>query len=320
MTDKRSIRIGTRASELALRQAGIVQSVLESRGVSCTVVKIKTVGDKKLDQPLASIGGKGLFTHELELALQKKKVDLCVHSLKDLPTESPAGIGIAAMLEREDPRDVLVVSPMVTSEGLGDLPPGTRVGTSSLRRRSLLLSLRPDLEVVELRGNVPTRLHKVDDGRVHAAVLAAAGLHRLGARQHIRHYLDAPEWLPAAGQGVIAVQTRSNDDELLELLEGLHHKQTALAALAERAFLQAMDGGCQMPIGALVLEENGSPVLHGFIGDEKGQVIIRGSRQVDENDPERCGRALARDLRDRGGEELVRRIREIAPVPSPQPE
>src|SRR5881394_895753 len=220
--DRDVVRIGTRASELALRQARLVENALLAHGIRSELVTFKTTGDKKLDQPLTEIGGKGLFTHELEVALLKKKIDCAVHSLKDLPTESPDGLEIVAQLEREDPRDVLVVNRQTGAENLDDLPAGSRVGTSSLRRRAQLLALRPDLEVVELRGNVPTRLKKVDEGRVHAAILAAAGLHRLGAHQHITCYLDAPAWLPAAGQGAIAVQVREDDDRMRGLADGLN--------------------------------------------------------------------------------------------------
>src|ERR671939_669374 len=206
-----SLRIATRSSELALRQARIVQSAVAARGVAAELVTFKTVGDKRFDEPLSAIGGKGLFTRELEDALAAGRVDCCVHSLKDLPTESPPGLRVVALLEREDPRDVLVVNDVVLATSIAELPRGTRVGTSSLRRRAQLLAVRPDVEVVELRGNVPTRLRKVDEGQVDAAILAAAGLHRLGAGQRVSAYLDAPGWLPAAGQGAIAVQVRTDD-------------------------------------------------------------------------------------------------------------
>jgi hydroxymethylbilane synthase len=319
MTDA-PIRIGTRASELALRQAAIVQEKLLAMGFESELVAIKTLGDRKLDQPLPSIGGKGLFTKELETALLKKRVDICVHSLKDLPTELPAGLIIAAMLEREDPRDVLVVGDVLGVARLEDIPAGSRVGTSSLRRRSLLLSMRPDLEVAELRGNVPTRLRKVDGGQVHAAVLAAAGLHRLDAHQHISQYLEPPDWLPAAGQGIIAVQTRADDSRLADLVARMHDGKSGLAARAERAFLEAMDGGCQVPIGALALRRESVTELHGFVGDASGRRVVRGMEVVQPDDPERSGRTLAASVRLRGGEELVHRMRELADIPAPQPE
>jgi hydroxymethylbilane synthase len=240
--DPSVILIATRASELAQRQARLVADALTLQGIISELVTFKTTGDKKLDQPLTEIGAKGLFTRELENALQKKKVDCCVHSLKDLPTEMPEGLEIVAQLEREDPRDAVVVNKRIEAEGLDDLPPGSRVGTSSLRRRAQLLSLRSDLEVVELRGNVPTRLKKIDGGQVHAAILAAAGLIRLDARNRIQTSLDAPGWRPAPGQGAIAIQIRSDDDRMRAMLAPLDHPPTSTATRAERAFLAVLEG------------------------------------------------------------------------------
>src|SRR3954463_15052208 len=253
------VRIGTRASELALRQARLVGTALLARGIESELVTFKTTGDKKLDQPLSEIGGKGLFTRELEVALAKNKIDCAVHSLKDLPTESPDGLEIVAQLEREDPRDVLVVNRQTGAEGLDDLPRGSRVGTSSLRRRAQLMARRPDLEVVELRGNVPTRLSKVERGTVHAAILAAAGLIRLEVQRRITMFLEPPEWLPAPGQGAIAIQARSDDPRMTSLLAPLDHEPTSIATRAERAFLAALEGGCQVPIGALVTAGTDAP-------------------------------------------------------------
>jgi hydroxymethylbilane synthase len=255
------VRIGTRASELALRQARLVESALLARGIRSELVTFKTVGDKKLDQALTEIGAKGLFTHELEVALSKGKIDCAVHSLKDLPTESPEGLEVIAQLEREDPRDVLVVNRGTGAENLDDLPAGSRVGTSSLRRRAQLLARRPDLEAVELRGNVPTRLKKVETGAVHAAILAAAGLIRLEVEQRITMFLELPDWLPAAGQGAIAVQVRSDDSRMRDLLLPLNHEMTSITTRAERAFLAALEGGCQVPIGALVMDAGAGPTL-----------------------------------------------------------
>ena len=314
------IRIGTRTSELALRQARMVQAALSAQGLESELVTYKTVGDKRLDEPLSSIGAKGLFTKELETGLLKRKIDLAVHSLKDLPTESPAGLLVAAVLEREDPRDALVVNGRVLAESLDDLPPGSRVGTSSLRRRAQLLSARPDLEVAELRGNVPTRLKKVDEGRVHAAILAAAGLHRLGARQHIRSYLDAPAWLPAAGQGAIAVQTRADDDTIRGLAEAMNDAPTMRAVRAERAFLAALEGGCQVPIGALAMQADDKAMLHGMIADIDGRRVVRGSIVLDLADPELSGIRLANHLRGEGASDILEGLRRANHVPSPQPE
>jgi hydroxymethylbilane synthase len=261
-----------------------------------------------------------LFTKELETDLAHGKVDCCVHSLKDLPTEMPAGLEIVALLPREDPRDVLLVNSVVGASTLAELPAGSRVGTSSLRRRAQLLAARPDLEVVDLRGNVPTRVKKVDRGQVHAAILAAAGLHRLGVSQQITAYLDAPAWLPAAGQGAIAIQIRADDARARVLFAPLDHEETMMSAAAERAFLAALEGGCQVPIGALAMRAGGGHVLYGFIGDVDGKRIVRGETALDEHRPELSGVRLANELRDRGASEILEGLRRAEHLPSPQPE
>ena len=297
-----------------------MQAALTAQGLESELVTYKTVGDKRLDESLSAIGAKGLFTKELETALLKKKIDFAVHSLKDLPTESPDGLIVAAVLEREDPRDALVVNGRILAGSLDDLPRGSRVGTSSLRRRAQLLAARPDLEVAELRGNVPTRLMKIDEGRVHAAILAAAGLHRLGAKQHITCYLDAPAWLPAAGQGAIAVQTRVDDERIRALAEAMNDVPTMRAVSAERAFLAALEGGCQVPIGALAMQSDGSAMLHGMIADIQGTRVVRGSIALDLDDPELSGIRLANQLRGEGASEILEGLRRANHVPSPQPE
>jgi hydroxymethylbilane synthase len=312
--------IATRASELALRQARQVQRALETSGVASELKTYRTTGDKNLNDPLSAIGGKGLFTRELEVDLAKGKVQLCVHSLKDLPTDSPAGLEVAALLRREDPRDALVVSSVVGVDSLDDLPPGSRVGTSSLRRRAQLHARRPDLEVVELRGNVPTRLKKVDDGHVHAAILAAAGLHRLGVSQHIASYLDAPSWLPAAGQGAIAIQIRSDDAETRALVAPLADEQTMIDTRAERAFLAALEGGCQVPIGALAGPSETGRTLWGLLADVTGARVLRGHMPLDPSQPELTGVRLANELRHNGGSEILDGLRKAQHLPSPQPE
>jgi len=312
--------IATRASELALRQARQVQLALEALGVVSELKTYKTVGDKRLDEPLSAIGAKGLFTKELEHDLARGKVQCCVHSLKDLPTEMPPGLEIVAELPREDPRDVLIVNAVTGASSLDELPPGSRVGTSSLRRRAQLHAARRDLEVVELRGNVPTRIKKVEDGVVHAAILAAAGLHRLDVTQRITAYLDAPAWLPAAGQGAIAIQIRSDDEETRTLLSRLADADTMLATRAERGFLAALEGGCQVPIGALVVGTGDARVLHGFISDVKGERAVRGEIAVDAENPALSGVRLANDLRRRGASEILEGLRRAEGLPSPQPE
>jgi hydroxymethylbilane synthase len=318
--DPQVVRIGTRSSELALRQARLVEEALLARGVHSELVTFKTIGDKKVDQPLSEIGAKGLFTHELEVALAKNKIDCAVHSLKDLPTDSPDGLEIVALLEREDPRDALVVNRATGAEGLDDLPAGSRVGTSSLRRRAQLRARRPDLEVVELRGNVPTRLGKVESGQVHAAILAAAGLIRLEVAQRITMFFDPPEWLPAPGQGAIAIQARSDDPRMAALLSPLNDEKTSVGTRAERAFLAALDGGCQVPIGALVSAIDGRPTLYGMVADVSGTHIVRGSRPLSAESPEETGEALAAEIRSRGGSSLLVELRQLSSIPAPQPE
>jgi len=316
----RSLTIATRASELALRQARQVQAALEAHGVSSELKTYRTTGDKRVDEPLSAIGAKGLFTKELEADLAKGNVDCCVHSLKDLPTEMPRGLEVVALLPREDPRDVLVVNSVVGADSLAHLPPGSRVGTSSLRRRAQLLASRPDLEVVELRGNVPTRIKKVDDGHVHAAILAAAGLHRLGISQHITAYLEAPDWLPAAGQGAIAIQIRSDDADARAVFTPLADVRTMRDVAAERAFLAALEGGCQVPIGALAMRGETGAVLHGFIADVRGKRVVRGALPLDAKNPELTGVRLANELRGRGATEILETLRRAESVPAPQPE
>jgi hydroxymethylbilane synthase len=215
---------------------------------------------------------------------------------------------------------VLIVNRATGAEGLDDLPAGSRVGTSSLRRRALLLARRPDLEAVELRGNVPTRLKKVETGAVHAAILAAAGLIRLGVEQRITMFLDPPDWLPAAGQGAIAIQVRSDDARMKDLVRPLDHGPTSIATRAERAFLAALEGGCQVPIGALVSDAGARSTLYGMLADLSGRHIVRGFRELDIDDPESTGEALAAEIRSRGGSSLLVELRQLSKLPAPQPE
>ncbi|HEY9228234.1 MAG TPA: hydroxymethylbilane synthase, partial [Gemmatimonadaceae bacterium] len=291
-----------------------------ARGITSELKTYKTTGDKRLNEPLSAIGGKGLFTKELEADLADGKVHCCVHSLKDLPTEMPTGLEVVSLLPREDPRDVLIVNGAIAARSIAELPPGSRLGTSSLRRRAQLLATRRDLNVVELRGNVPTRIKKVDDGQVDAAILAAAGLHRLEIARHIAAYLDAPEWLPAAGQGAIAIQIRADDRECREIFGSLGDRDTMIDTTAERAFLAALQGGCQVPIGALVTRASGAGVLHGLIADVNGEHIVRGEIVVDLARPEKSGIQLANELRQRGASEILASLQRASDVPSPQPE
>lgn len=317
---ERPFLIATRASELALRQARLVQQLLRERGVDSELKTYRTVGDKRLDEPLSAIGAKGLFTKELEADLAHGKVDCCVHSLKDLPTEMPPGLEIAALLPREDPRDVLVVNSVVGATRLEDLPPGCRIGTSSLRRRAQLHALRYDLEVVDLRGNVPTRIKKVDDGHVHAAILAAAGLNRLGVSQEIASFLEPPTWLPAAGQGAIAIQIRADDSVTRGIVAPVADRETMLTTRAERAFLAALEGGCQVPIGALVSDQGGERRLYAFIATVDGRRLLRADLPLDSEHPELTGVRLANELRHRGASDILAALRRAEHLPAPQPE
>lgn len=275
------LKIGTRTSALALEQARQVQSALAARGVASELVPFTTLGDRRTDESFLAIGAKGLFTAELEEALARGTIDCAVHSLKDLPTDAK---GIVAVLPRADPRDVVVGVP------LGDLAPGSLVGTSSLRRRAQLSALRPDLKLVELRGNVPTRLRKVAEGQVRSAILAAAGLIRLGVTDQITAYLDPPAWLPAPGQGAIAIQAHA---EATPILAPLNDAETMGAITAERALLAALEGGCQVPIGALVVGDT----LHAFLSEVDGTGMRRAWQPLDPGDPVATGRMLAAKLR-----------------------
>ncbi|MEO5567654.1 MAG: hydroxymethylbilane synthase [Gemmatimonadaceae bacterium] len=316
MNSAQIFRIATRSSELALRQARMVADLLQSTGLRSELVTYKTTGDRNLAQPLSEIGAKGLFTKELEDDLARGLVHCCVHSLKDLPTAMPEGLELGALLPREDPRDVLIVNQHVGASTIAGLPEGSTVGTSSLRRRAQLLALRDDLEVVELRGNVPTRIRKVDDGQVQAAILAAAGLHRLDVAQRISSYLDAPAWLPAAGQGAIAVQVRSDDPESKRAIAALNDSKTEIATRAERAFLAALEGGCQVPIGSLAMGNE----LFGFISEVDGRRALRGRVALDSTNPEASGISLAATLREQGASEILAGFQRVHDAPSPQPE
>lgn len=304
---ERKLRIATRRSELALWQARLVQRELAALSVESELVTYDTTGDRRLDVPLAEIGSKGLFTRELEDDLAAGRVDCCVHSLKDLPTDDPPGLRVTARLERADPRDVLVAGKGVSARSVGDLPPNAKVGTSSLRRRAQLLALRPDLQVVELRGNVATRIRKVMEGEAQAAVLAAAGLVRLGLEDHIAARLEPPAWIPAAGQGAIAIQIRADDQEASELFGHLDHAPTTRAISAERAFLGALQGGCQVPIGAWTSDDVPQR-LYGIVAHPSGDPLIRGEIELGA-DPAEAGRTLAREMLDRGAGGILAALR-----------
>ena len=302
-----------------MRQAREVAARLAAIGVEGELVMYTTTGDRRLDVPLSAIGAKGLFTAELEADLRAGRVDCCVHSLKDLPTDSAPGVAVLAVLPREDSRDALVVAPHVHAASIDELPSGAVVGTSSLRRRAQLLAQRPDLQVVELRGNVPTRLRKVAEGLVDAAILAAAGLNRLGVDDRIAALLSPPHWLAAAGQGAIAIQGRDEPGALLDLLQSLDDAGTRIAVSAERAALSALGGGCQVPIGAAaVMDDGGASHLYGLVAAVTGVRVVRSDVPLDLLDPIASGQRLAAALLAAGAGELLDRSE--FPTFPPQPE
>lgn len=318
-TGARPIRIGSRRSALALKQTHMVRDALEALGHPTEVVTFSTVGDERLDVPLPAIGGKGVFTAELEAALLGGGVDLCVHSLKDLPTESPAGLDVGAVLPREDPRDALLIRADVqaTAKTLQELPAGARVGTSSLRRTALLRQLRPDLQLVDLRGNVPTRVKKLDDGNMEAIILAGAGLKRLELDGRITQWLEPPSWLPAPAQGVIAIQIRRDDTFIRDLLSHVHDEASWQAAVSERAFLNTLEGGCQVLVGALAVARDGALWLDGVILDVDGGGASRGGIRIDgagATSAQAAGAKLAASLLESGGAALLARARAVAPT------
>jgi hydroxymethylbilane synthase len=270
------LTIGTRGSALALWQARHVASIIEKNhpSVKVELMTIKTQGDKILDAPLAKIGGKGLFTKEIEDALLEGRVDLAVHSMKDLPTDLPRGLRLSAVLEREDPRDVFI-----SGEGkpLEDLPPGARIGTSSLRRKAFLLNRYPGLEVISIRGNVDTRLRKLETENLAGIMLAAAGVIRMGYADRITAYMEPEAMIPAIGQGALALETRESDPVVEEIVTGMDHPETARCVKIERAFLQRMGGGCQVPMAAhCVSHGDGTKVVAAVVHPD-GNPMIRDS-------------------------------------------
>jgi len=307
----RPLRIGTRGSALALWQSRRVAELVARRPGAPPVelVVIHTEGDRITDVPLSRVAGKAFFTKEIEQALAAGTVDLAVHSLKDLATALPYGLDIAAVLEREDPRDALLAPAPVT---IDTLPAGARVGTSSLRRRALLARARPDLELAELRGNVPTRIERMLEGRYDAIVLAAAGVARLGLTAHVVERLPLERFLPAVSQGAMAVQTREGDERVLEWVRPLDHAATRAATAAERALLGRLEGGCQVPVGALGEVAGDRLVLRAEVCSLDGRAAVAGRRDGAVADPERLGAELADELADRGAAAILDAIRAAA--------
>jgi hydroxymethylbilane synthase len=314
------IRIASRGSTLALWQARHVQGLLRRLHPDSDVdiEMIQTTGDRITDVPLAMIGDKGLFTKEVDNAVLDGRAHFAVHSFKDVPTRIPEGLTLAAVMEREDPRDAFLPAPG-RARTLASLPAGSRIGTSSLRRRALLLAARADIVIDDLRGNLDTRLQKLEEGSYDAIILALAGLRRFGRENAVGEALGLPHWLPAAGQGALALVARADDRETIARLTALQHAPTRAATVAERAFLAALEGGCQIPIGALGLTRGNELELHGLVASLDGTTVVRGQIAGRTDDAERIGDELAQQLSERGASDVLRDVRrEPAPVPRPQ--
>jgi hydroxymethylbilane synthase len=306
------LRIGTRASQLALWQANWTKAQLENRypGIFVELVKIKTMGDKILDVPLAQVGGKGLFVKEIEEAMLRGEIDLAVHSMKDVPTEFPDGLGLVVTTEREDPRDAFISDGVKFSE----LRHGARIGTSALRRQAQLLKARPDLEMVIIRGNVETRIRKLKEDNLDAVILAAAGLNRLGFTDVITELLSVDFSIPAIGQGALGLECRLDDKETIAAIAFMNHPDTAAAVMAERALLKRCEGGCQVPIAAHGTIDGGGLKLVGFIASVDGSNTVKDEISGTPADAEKLGCELADRLLAAGGREILEEVykRELA--------
>ncbi len=309
-TDRKRLVIGTRGSKLALWQSEHVKERLEEvTGLPVDIEIIKTTGDKILDVPLAKVGGKGLFTKEIEVALAAGEVDLAVHSMKDVPTELPSGLYIAAMLERADPRDAIVSG---AGYDLDTLPEGAKVGTSSLRRRAQLAHIRPDLEIVDVRGNLDTRMRKAEEGDLDAVILASAGITRMGWADRITAYIPAQQMVSAVGQGAIGIEIREDDEYMRHVMEAIGHPATMECVTAERVVMRRLEGGCQVPIGAYARYEDGALVMDGLVGSVDGKQIVRDQIAADAGDPQGLGEAMVERLLSLGAGEILAEVRRAA--------
>lgn len=303
----KTIRIATRRSPLALWQAEYVKAQLELHHPQLVVelVPMVTKGDIILDSPLAKVGGKGLFVKELEQAMLEKRADIAVHSMKDVPVEFPDGLGLVTICPREDPRDAFVSN---NFENLSQLPQGAIVGTSSLRRQCQLKALRPDLIIKDLRGNVGTRLGKLDAGEYDAIILAAAGLKRLGLENRIRNEIEPEEILPAVGQGAVGIECRLDDENVINLLKPLGDKETTIRVLCERAMNNFLQGGCQVPIGSYAEIKDGKLFFRALVGEPDGSKIISAQTTGSVEEAEEIGIKIAKELIDNGANEILQRI------------
>ncbi|MCU7885165.1 MAG: hydroxymethylbilane synthase, partial [Candidatus Thiodiazotropha sp. (ex Lucinoma annulata)] len=299
-----TIRIATRKSPLAMWQAEHVAAELKKAhpGIQIELLGMTTQGDKILDTPLAKIGGKGLFIKELEQGILNGQADIAVHSMKDVPVELPEGLHLAVIMQREDPRDAFVSN---RYQHFNELPQGACVGTSSLRRQSQLSENRPDLVIKSLRGNVNTRLRKLDEGEYDAIILAAAGLKRLGFEARITALIGPEQSLPAIGQGAVGIECRADDPLVNDLIAPLHHQETAFCVLAERAMNQRLNGGCQVPIAGYAMLESGNLWLRGLVGEPDGSRIIRGEVEGTPEEAESMGKGLAERLLEWGADTIL---------------
>lgn len=303
-----SIRIGTRKSPLALWQAEFVRDELTriDSQLKIELIKLSTQGDKILDTSLAKVGGKGLFIKELEQRLLDNTADIAVHSLKDVTVSLPQGLSLVAFCKREDPRDAFVSNKF---NNLNEMPSGARIGTSSLRRQCQLRAKYPKLEIIGLRGNVNTRLSKLDNEEYDAIILATAGLKRLGMEDRIRESISPDVLLPAVGQGVVCIEARSDDHELIEIISKLNDRDTEIRVLAERAVNSALEGGCQVPIGAYAEIVNGSQLhVEGLVGDPNGNEILTASESGPVSDAEKIGKSVAQALLDKGAARILDKV------------
>lgn len=307
MTKATPIRIATRKSPLALWQAHYVKDALQSAhpGLEVELVTMVTKGDVILDTPLAKVGGKGLFVKELEVAMLEGRADLAVHSMKDVPVDFPQGLGLVTICEREDPRDAFVSNHYTSIDAL---PQGATVGTCSLRRQSQLQAYRPDLVIKELRGNVGTRLGKLDAGEYDAIILAAAGLKRLELEQRIASFIEPEQSLPAVGQGAVGIECRLDDQRLIELLKPLAHQDTADRVICERAMNITLQGGCQVPIGSYAVLEGDDLWLRALVGEPDGSHIVRGEIRGLRSNAESMGVQLAQQLLDDGAKAILDKL------------
>lgn len=304
---KEILRIATRQSPLALWQANFVKDALEQRfpQLSVELVTMVTKGDIILDTPLAKIGGKGLFVKELELALLENRADIAVHSMKDVPMTFPEGLGLAVICEREDPRDAFVSNHYANLEAL---PAGAVVGTSSLRRQCQLMAKYPHLQIKSLRGNVGTRLSKLDNGEYDAIILASAGLIRLGLSERIRTFIPVETSLPACGQGAVGIETRLNDERVLAYLAELNHQPTAYCVQAERAMNSRLQGGCQVPIGGFAILTGDEIELNALVGSLDGSTIVRASAKGNIKEAEKLGVEVAEALLAKGADHILKTV------------